>query len=162
MSDAGVTQPRHSRGLVVVLTLSLVVNVFLIATIAGTVVSARADRGGGSRFENAATGLQLDPSQQTALRQYMQVLRQRTKAIHDVNQLQWTQLCDADTDKSQIGPLLSKAVQSRMTYQDEVATSLTAFLSTLTPPQRAAFIEALRSENQPGRGPMQAFRRLFR
>ena|SRR5579863_6802346 len=161
MTIAVGVQPRRSGGLVAVLTLSLVVNVFLIAAIAGTVVSARNDRPAGARFEAAAAGLQLDSGQQTAFRQYMQVLRQRSKAMHDVNQLQWSELSDLNTDKGQIAALLSKAVQSRTASQEEVATSLTAFLSSLTPQQRVAFIDALRKETQAGRGPMQAFRRLF-
>lgn len=161
MTIAVGVQPRRSGGMVAVLTLSLVVNVFLIAAIAGMVVNARNDRPAGARFEAAAASVQLDSGQQAAFRQYMQVLRQRGKAMRDVNQQQWSELSDLNTDKGQIAALLGKAVQSRTASQEEVAASLTTFLSSLAPQQRVAFIAALRTETQASRGPMQAFRRLF-
>lgn len=115
MTEAGVQQPHGRRWTTFVLAISLVLNVFLLAAIAGSAFSARDDRGPGARFEHAVAGLQLDQAQQTAFHEFLKTLRQHTRAIRDINQMQWAQLSDPKTDNAKIAELLNKSVETRMT-----------------------------------------------
>ena len=160
MTEAGV-QPHGRRWVTVLLVISVVVNVFLLAAIAGSAFSAREDRGSGARFEHAVAGLQLDANQQTAFRDFLKTLRQHTRAIREVNQAQWALLSDPKTDNAKIAELLNKSVEMRTANQDDIAAGLATFLTTLTAEQRVAFIESMRSEAGPRELP-RMFRWLFR
>ena len=159
MTEAGVHPPRR-RGLAIVLVISIVLNVFLLAAIAGSAFSAREDKGPGARFEHAVAGMQLDQKQLTAFHDFLKTLRQHTRAIREVNQAQWALLSDPKTDNAKIAELLNKSVEMRMSNQDDIAAGLATFLATLTPEQRVNFIEAMRETGQNGQP--QLIRWLFR
>ena len=160
MTEASV-QPHGRRWVTVLLVISVVVNVFLLAAIAGSAFSAREDRGAGARFEHAVAGLKLDANQQAAFRDFLKTLRQHTRAIREVNQAQWALLSDPKTDNAKIAELLNKSVEMRTANQDDIAAGLATFLTTLTAEQRVAFIESMRSEAGPRELP-RMFRWLFR
>jgi uncharacterized membrane protein len=148
MSDpAGAAAPR--RGLVIGLVVSLAFNLFFIGILVGTSVMVHAGHGPSERVERMAARLQLDDQQRAAYMQFIETMRRGIKPLHDANLAVWSRIGDASANGSEIHGLLEQTIVNRHDYQERVADALDRFLTLLSPDQRARFVEASRTENQP-------------
>jgi len=142
------TRPARRPWVAIGLTISLAVNLFLLAAIAGTVVSTRTDRAEMGRFERVAHRLQLTDQQETALQQLLRTMREQGKSMRLANQALMDKIGEVNADKAQVEALLARTVRNRTNFQMETASDLSQFILSLSAEQRAKFIEGLRTESQ--------------
>jgi uncharacterized membrane protein len=152
MTDTGEARPPRRRWLVVVLTVSLALNLFLLGIIAGTVVMIRNEAGPQDRFERIVHRLDLKPDQMTAFRHFQATLRSGGHAMREADMKVWTQIGNPATTNAQIGPLLDRTVQNRDNFQRQLAAAAGQFFTSLTPAQRSAFVSQVRAGHR-HRGP---------
>lgn len=138
----GATSPPRSRGrlVTVALALSLALNVFFVG---GLIYS---------RFVPptpplVALGrqLNLEPEQRKAFQSFLQVVRRNGVALRDANgkisaQI-WEELSQPKPDEQKLTALIAEVANNRLDYQMTVGSAIIPFLETLTPEQRARFIE---------------------
>jgi uncharacterized membrane protein len=154
MTDAAGTSPSRRRWLIVALTVSVALNLFLIGVFAGHMhrhhgppPQAMAPR---ERFEHIADNLGLNDAQKAAFGQFETVLRQHGATMRRANMADWAKIAEPATGPDQIAPLLADTVKNRTAFQQEVAAAMGKFLASLTPAQRASFIEEARSTGRHG------------
>jgi uncharacterized membrane protein len=150
MTDAPGAPPSRRRWVLVALTVSLAVNLFLLGVIAGHMHHRHPPPTMRERFEHIVGSLGLDDSQKGAFQQFVTVMRQHGPAMRAANAAAWAKIGDPATTPDQIGTLLDGTVKARTGFQQEMAVALTRFLSSLTPQQRATFIEDARRPNHHG------------
>jgi Spy/CpxP family protein refolding chaperone len=131
------------------LTVSLALNVFFLAVIGGTVVAIRAQHSDLSPFERVALRLQLNDQQLAALHQLVQTMHEQGQAMRTANQALMQQIGEVNVDKKEVESLLARTVRNRTNFQMGTASDLSLFILSLTPEQRAKFVEGLRQESQP-------------
>lgn len=142
MTDGAGTPPSRRRWLIVALTVSLAVNLFLIGMFAGSMRHHHGPPPGPhERFEGIAAELGLNDAQKAAFDQFTTTLRQQGGAMRRANLAAWTKIADPATSSDQITALLNETVKNRGDFQQDVANAMGKFLTSLTPDQRATFIE---------------------
>jgi Spy/CpxP family protein refolding chaperone len=142
MTDGAGTPPSRRRWLIVALTVSLAINLFLIGLFAGSMRHHHGPPPGPhERFEQIAADLGLNDAQKAAFGQFTTTLREQGGAMRRANMAAWTKIADPSTGPDQIAALLNGTVKNRTDFQQDVANSLGKFLTALTPEQRATFIE---------------------
>jgi uncharacterized membrane protein len=145
-----------SRGrlLWVALVLSLTLNVFFIGGLVWSRVIADRPPTPAQRFQQIARDLNLTDDQRDAFQQFVLDMRHHTRQLrqnnHPLIDHVWQELGKPQPDQALVGKLIDQATQNRHTYQLEMATALGRFLATLSPEQRAQFIEL--TQHQPGHG----------
>jgi uncharacterized membrane protein len=150
MTDAVGTRPSRRRWLIVALTVSVALNLFFVGLIAGHVrrhhpPPTLAQR---ERFEHIANELGLNDTQRATFQTFQSAMRQHGAAMRAANTATWAKIADPATPPDQIPSLLGGTVKNRTEFQQTVADTLGKFLATLTPDQRATFVEEARN---PGR-----------
>lgn len=147
MTDAAGTGSSRRRWLIVALTVSVALNLFFVGVIAGHVHFRHpppplAQR---ERFEHIAGDLGLNDTQLAAFQQFQSAMRLHGASMRATNSAIWAKIADPTTAPDQIRGLLSGTVKSRAEFQQDTADALAKFLSSLTPDQRATFIEEART-----------------
>ena len=160
MSDAAGARPSRRRWLIVALTVSLAVNLFLIGGIAGTLTLIRAEIGPPGPLERVARRLNLDPAQEAAFRHLQTTMLQSGRAMRQANGKIWSALAAPATGTAKIGALLDQGVANKTAFEKNMAAAFGQFLMALTPAQRTEFITRLEALHR--RGPFHVFSRLFR
>lgn len=141
MTDGAGTPPSRRRWLIVALTVSLAINLLLIGMFAGSMRHHHGPIGPRERFEHIAAELKLNDAQRAAFAQFQASFRQQGLAMRQANQAAWAKIADPATGPDQIAALLNDTVKSRTAFQQQVADAMGKFLASLTPQQRADFIE---------------------
>jgi len=130
----------------VALTLSLVLNLCFVAgalwiRIQGPPPPASLTE----RLQRIGAELALDPQQRQAFDQYSENVRAHMQQMRDTVEpmmsAAWSELAKPDADQATAARLFDEAGQARRSLQRELLAPTLAFLATLSPEQRAKFVE---------------------
>jgi Spy/CpxP family protein refolding chaperone len=136
--------PR-SRLLWVALILSLTLNIFFLGGLLWSRLAAEHVSTPAERFAQLANSLSLSPDQHDAFQQFATDARERGRHLQEANgpliQQVWAELAKPQPDQALIANLVDQATENRRSYQRDMTATLSRFLATLTPEQRAKFIE---------------------
>jgi uncharacterized membrane protein len=142
MTDGAGTRPSRRRWPIVALTVSVALNLFLIGLFAGSMRHHHGPPPGlHERFAHIAAALGLNDAQKAAFDQFTTTLHKQASAMRAANMEAWAKIADPGTGPDQIAALLNSTVKNRTDFQQDVANALGKFLASLTPEQRATFIE---------------------
>jgi uncharacterized membrane protein len=99
------------------------------------------------RLERIGAQLALDPRQTQAFEQYDQAVRTRMqemhKAVDPLIRSAWSEVAKPDADEAKVLQLFDDAGHTRRTFMRELAPITLSFLATLSPEQRAKFVELI-------------------
>ena len=130
----------------VALTLSLVLNLCFVAgavwiRIQGPAVPVSP----AERLQRVGSELALDPQQRQAFDQYSENVRAHMQQMRDTVEplmsAAWSELAKPDADQATAARLFDEAGQARRSLQRELLTPTLTLLATLSPEQRAKFVE---------------------
>ncbi len=146
---AGTRAATRQRWLSVALAASLALNLLFIA---GAVWSRLHAPPGpvpiSVRADHIADVLNLDPQHRESLLRYFQDLRAHLRQMHSevgpVIGAAWAELAKPNADEGEVMRLFDEAAQKRRSFQRQLTSSTLAFLATLTPEQRAKFVQLVR------------------
>jgi len=143
MSDAVGTRRSRLRWWLGALALSLALNLFFLGMVAGHFrhrhrLAALSQR---ERFERIAADLNMNDTQTAAFQQFQTILRVDGAQMRSANASSWARMADPATTPDQITALLTGTVKKRTEFQQHAADAMAKFLATLTPAQRATFID---------------------
>lgn len=158
MSEVAGARPTRRRGLIIALTVSLAVNLFLIGGIAGTIHLIRAEMGPRRFLEHAAATLHLTPDQQAALQHFQATMRERGRVMRHSNHEVWRALADPSTGNDKVAGLLDQGLANKTAFEKDMTTAFGQFLTSLTPAQRAEFISRVEAQRR-YHGPFNLFKR---
>jgi Spy/CpxP family protein refolding chaperone len=100
------------------------------------------------RLQQIEPQLALNPDQKQAFGRYAQTVRSRGQLMRDaVEPLMgdaWSELAKPDADETRVMQLFDEAAQQRRDFRRELAMTTLSFLATLSPEQRAKFVELAR------------------
>jgi Spy/CpxP family protein refolding chaperone len=135
--------------LVWLLTVSLVLNLFFVAAFLWSRLRDYPPRiDAAERLEWIGVQLRLDPKQKEAFVHYSQAVHANMQAMHEaVDPLMgkaWSEVAKPDADVSKVVQLFDEAGLTRRGYMHELAPVTLSFLTTLSPEQRAKFVELAR------------------
>jgi Spy/CpxP family protein refolding chaperone len=132
-----------------VLTLSLALNLCFVAgalwiRFHGPPLSGYPEE----RLRQIEPELALNPQQKQAFDVYAHTVRSRMQSMRDAIEPlisnAWSELAKPDADESRVMQLFDEAAQQRRSFRRELATTTLSFLATLSPEQRAKFVELAR------------------
>lgn len=102
------------------------------------------------RLQRIGTELSLDPQQQGAFNKYSETVRTRMQLMHKtVDPLMgkaWEEIAKPEADEANVVRLFDEAGQTRRSFMRELAPNTLSFLATLSPEQRAKFVELIRQK----------------
>jgi Spy/CpxP family protein refolding chaperone len=92
--------------------------------------------------------LALDSQQKAAFDEYARIVRLRMQSMHEAIEPSvgkaWSELAKPDADEAKVMQLFDQAGEQRRAFRRELGTATFAFLTKLTPEQRAKFVELAR------------------
>lgn len=105
------------------------------------------------RLAQMASELHLDPWQQKAFAHYSQTIRERLQAMHKATQpliaSAWSEVGKPGADEVKVMQLFDHAAAERRIFVHDLTTTTLSFLATLSPAQRAQFVELARQRPRP-------------
>ena len=130
----------------VALTLSLVLNLCFVAGALWTRFQAPAPPASpAERLQRVGAELGLDRQQRLAFARYSEILRthmqQMRETVEPMMNTAWAELAKPNADQATAARLFDEAGQARRSLQRELLAPTLAFLATLSPEQRAKFVE---------------------
>ena len=130
----------------VALTLSLVLNLCFVAGALWIRIHGPAPPASpAERLQRVGTELALDPQQRQAFERYSENLRahmqQMRETVEPLMTAAWAELAKPDADQATAARLFDEAAQARRGLQREMLAPTLTFLATLSPEQRAKFVE---------------------
>lgn len=136
------------------LVLSLALNLFFVAGAAWIRIHAPAPMPSAEeRLERMASELDLDAQQKEAFARYSQTMRERLQAMHQAIQPQiakaWSEVGKPQADETRVMQLLDQAAADRRRFARDLTTTTLSFLATLSPEQRAKFVQLARQRPRP-------------
>jgi uncharacterized membrane protein len=145
---------RRQHLLWVLLTLSVVLNLcFIVGAVWIRIHPPAMPPGSAERLQRIAAELPLDPQQRQAFDRYAQTVRGRMEKMRrEVEPLigqGWAEIAKPDADEAAVMQLFDEAAQARRGFQRELTTATLSFLATLSPEQRANFVELARKRPTP-------------
>jgi uncharacterized membrane protein len=97
------------------------------------------------RLQRIGAELALDPQQRQAFERYFENLRshmqQMRETVEPLMSAAWSELAKPDADQATASRLFDEAGQARRSLQRELLAPTLSFLATLSPEQRAKFVE---------------------
>jgi Spy/CpxP family protein refolding chaperone len=100
------------------------------------------------RIERMQSELQLDAAHEQLFRRYYRTLFARLQLMRaEVQPLvadAWAEIAKPQPDEAKIAKLFDQAAETRRKYQRQLTSETLAFLATLTPQQRATFVQLAR------------------
>ena len=100
------------------------------------------------RLQQIGPQLALDPQQKLAFDRYAQTVRlrmqQMREAIEPLLGSAWSELAKPDADETKVMQLFEQAGEQRRSLRRELGIATFSFLATLSPDQRAKFVELAR------------------
>ena len=130
----------------VALTLSLVLNLCFVAgavwiRIHGPMPPSNPEQ----RLQRIGAELVLGPQQRQAFERYSETVRMHMQhmreAVEPLMNDAWSELAKPDADEATVMRLFDEAAQTRRGFQHELIPTTLSFLATLSPEQRAKFVE---------------------
>lgn len=130
----------------VALTLSLALNLCFVAGALWIHIQGPAPPvSPAERLQRIGSELVLDPTQKQALQRYTENLRthmqQMREKVEPMMSAAWAELAKPDADQATAARLFDEAGQARRSLQRELLAPTLTFLATLSPEQRAKFVE---------------------
>ena len=130
----------------VALTLSLVLNLCFVAGALWIHIQGPSPPATpAERLQRIGAELALDPQQRQAFERYSENLRthmqQMRETVEPLMSAAWSELAKPDADPAAAARLFDEAGQTRHGLQRELLMPTLAFLATLSPEQRAKFVE---------------------
>jgi uncharacterized membrane protein len=105
------------------------------------------------RLEQMAGELGLDPPQKQAFAHYSRTMRDRLQAMHGAVQPlignAWSEVGRPHADETRVMQIFDQAAQERRRYVRDLTTTTLSFLATLSPEQRAKFVQLARQRPRP-------------
>jgi Spy/CpxP family protein refolding chaperone len=105
------------------------------------------------RLEQMAGDLGLDPQQKRAFAHYSQAMRERLQAMHQAVQPlignAWSEVGKPNADEAKVMQLFDQAAERRRGFMRDLTTTTLSFLATLTPEQRATFVQLAHQRPRP-------------
>jgi uncharacterized membrane protein len=145
VSTAARGTTRHPL-LWVALTLSLLLNLcFVAGALWIRIQGPPPPASPAERLQRVGAELALDPQQRRAFDQYFENVRAHMQQMRDTVEplmsAAWSELAKPDADQATAARLFDEAGQARRSLQRELLAPTLAFLATLSPEQRAKFVE---------------------
>ena len=136
------------------LALSLALNLFFIAGALWIRIHASPPPiSPEQRLAQMAEELALNPKQRAAFADYSQAMREHMQAMRDAVRPQvakaWSEVAKPQADEIKVMQLLDEAAQTRHHYVHDLTAMTLAFLATLSPDQRAKFVELMHKGPRP-------------
>jgi uncharacterized membrane protein len=146
LASAAARGARRHPILWVALTLSLVLNLCFVAGALWIRIQGPALPGNpAERLQRIGAELALDPQQRQAFERYSENVRahmqQMRETVEPLIRAAWSELAKPDVDQATAARLFDEAGQARRSLQRELLAPTLAFLATLSPDQRAKFVE---------------------
>jgi uncharacterized membrane protein len=146
LASAAVRGATRRPLLWVALTLSLVLNLCFVAGALWIHIQGPAPPATpAERLQRIGAELALNPQQRQAFERYSENLRthmqQMRETVEPLMSAAWSELAKPDADPAAAARLFDEAGQARRGLQRELLTPTLAFLATLSPEQRAKFVE---------------------
>jgi Spy/CpxP family protein refolding chaperone len=138
----------------VLLALSLALNLFFVAGALWFRIHAPPPMlSPEDRLEQMAGELNLDGQQKQAFAHYSQTIRERMRAMHGAVQPlianAWSEVGKPGADEAKVMQLFDQASQERRAFMRDLTTTTLAYLATLSPQQRAKFVQLARQRPRP-------------
>ena len=137
----------------VMLTLSLTLNIFVIAGLFFAHEMIQPPQTPVQHFLEVGRAMQLSDDQQTAFRQFIRTMRENNRTLRQHNEplidSVWDELAKPQPDTAKISGLVDQANDNRRANQKDTGMALLGFLNTLTPDQRVQFANLARQHPQP-------------
>jgi Spy/CpxP family protein refolding chaperone len=132
----------------ILLALSLALNLFFVAGALWIRIHGPPPMSPEERLQHVGAQLSLDPQQKQAFDQYSRAVRARMQAMHKavdplINSA-WSEVAKPDADEAKVVQLFGEAAQTRHSVMSQLAPVTLSFLATLTPEQRAKFVQLIR------------------
>jgi len=145
VSTAARGATRHPL-LWVALTLSLLLNLCFVAGALWIRIQGPAPPASpAERLQRIGTELVLDPQQRQAFERYSENIRthiqKRRETVEPLMSAAWAELAKPDADQATAARMFDEAGQARRGLQRELLAPTLTFLATLSPEQRARFVE---------------------
>jgi uncharacterized membrane protein len=132
----------------VVCALSVALNLFFIAGALWVRFYGPPPLNPEERLQRIGGQLDLSPQQKPAFEQYFQAVHTRMQEMHQaVEPLMnraWSELAKPGADEANVMRLFDEAAEKRRGFRQELTASTLSFLATLSPEQRAKFVELAR------------------
>ena len=134
------------------LALSLVLNLFFVGGALWIRVHAPPPLSPEQRLERIGGQLGLDAGQQRAFAQYSQTVHGLMQSMHQAVQPMfanaWAEIGKPHADEATVMQLFDQADQERRRYMRQLTSATLSFLATLSPEQRAKFVQLARPHNR--------------
>jgi len=144
LAEAAPKSGARGRLVWVALALSLTLNVFFVFGLLWFQVAGRPMHTPAERVAATANELNLTVEQRGAFQQFVSEVQQRSRHLRESNQplIQqvWDELAKPQPDQALVARLVDEATENRHTYQKDMASALSQFLTALSPEQRAQFV----------------------
>lgn len=136
------------------LALSLALNLFFVIGALWIRVHAPAPMlSPEDRLEQMAGALGLDPQQKQAFARYSETMRERLQAMHGVVQPlignAWSEVAKPHADEAKVMQFFDQAAEERRGFMRDLTTTTLSFLATLSPEQRAKFVQLAHQRPRP-------------
>ena len=130
----------------VALTLSLLLNLCFVAGALWIRIQGPAPPASpAERLQRIGTELVLDPQQRQAFERYSENIRthmqKMRETVEPLMSAAWAELAKPDADQATAARMFDEAGQARRGLQRELLAPTLTFLATLSPEQRARFVE---------------------
>jgi Spy/CpxP family protein refolding chaperone len=138
----------------VLLALSLALNLFFVVGAMWIRIHAPAPMPTPEdRLEQMSGELGLDAEQKQAFAHYSQTMRQRLQAMHGAVQPlignAWSEVAKPHADEAKVMQLFDQAAEERRGFMRDLTTTTLSFLATLSPEQRAKFVQLAHQHPRP-------------
>ena len=136
------------------LALSLALNLFFVDRRAVDRIHAPAPMlSPEDRLEQMAGALGLNPRQKQAFAHYSETMRERLQAMHGAVQPlignAWSEVGRPHADETKVMQFFDQAAQERRGFMRDLTTTTLSFLATLSPEQRAKFVQLAHQRPRP-------------
>jgi Spy/CpxP family protein refolding chaperone len=97
------------------------------------------------RLQRVASELKLDPQQRQSFDRYSETVRahlqQMREEVEPLMNAAWSEIAKPDADEATVMHIFDEAAQTRRGFQHEMVATTLSFLATLSPDQRAKFVQ---------------------
>jgi Spy/CpxP family protein refolding chaperone len=153
VTTAGLTRARQAprqRALAAVLAISVALNLCVVAGAVWSRYNAPAPpQTASERFHRLADSLELTPQQRVAFDAYTAAMVARgdrmRQDVEPAMEAAWAELAKSDADQARVSQLLDDAGNRRRAFQHEAVAATMSLLATLSPEQRAKFVNSERA-----------------
>jgi uncharacterized membrane protein len=150
LAEADAKSGIRSRLVWLALALSLTLNAFVVAGLVWSQAATPRPVTFADRLVEAGAALNLTAEQRDSFDRFAQTIQQRTKEMRDTNMPLfrhiWDELAKPQADQAVLDQLVDEASENRHTYQRDVIASLNGFLASLSPEQRAQFVDGVKHQ----------------